>query len=124
MIKDDFIYIEHMLLYGERIIEKLHGRTKSEFEHDQDLKDLIVYRLQVIGEAASHISRQFQDSHSNIEWSNIIGMRHRLVHGYLDIDYGIVWDIVVNDIPRLVSDLKKIIQDDWKKTEKWMLELL
>ena len=110
MIKDDLIYIEHMLLYSERIIDKLQGKTKSDFEHDQDLKDLIVYRLQVIGEAASHLSKKFQDRNSNIEWSDIIGMRHRLVHGYLDIDYGIVWDIVTIDIPALIVKLEKIIK--------------
>ena len=110
MIKDDLIYIEHMLLYGERIVDKLQDKTKADFENDQDLKDLIVYRLQVIGEAASHISRQFQDMHSNIEWSDIIGLRHRLVHGYLDIDYGIVWNIVTIDIPALIVKLQKIIK--------------
>jgi uncharacterized protein with HEPN domain len=109
MTKDDLIYIEHMLLYAARIIQKIRDKARDDFEHDLDLKDLVVYRLQVIGEAARHISDEFQHRHPQIDWSDIIGMRHRLVHGYLDIDYDVVWDAATIDLPRLVVELKGIV---------------
>jgi len=109
MIKDDLIYVEHMLLYADRIAQKMRGMARDDFERDPDLKDLIVYRLQVIGEAARHISEEFQIRHPRIDWSDIIGMRHRLVHGYLDIDYDVVWDTVAIDLPRLIAELEGIV---------------
>jgi len=109
MIKDDAIYLEHMLSYANNINRKISKTTKGAFELDQDLKDLVVYRLQVIGEAARQVSQSFKKLHPQIEWTDIIGLRNRLVHGYLDVDYDIVWDIVTVDLPKLITELEKII---------------
>ena len=58
-----------------------------------------MYRLQVIGEAASKLPLAAKQSHPEIDWEKITGLRHLIVHEYWRIDLNRVWDIVTRDIP-------------------------
>ena len=58
------------------------------------------------------MSREFQEGHAQIPWTKIIGMRHKVVHDYLSIDYGLVWDVVTVNLPQLTSDLERIVPPD------------
>jgi uncharacterized protein with HEPN domain len=57
--------------------------------------------LENVGEAASHLSPAFVALHPEIPWSDIINLRHRIVHDYRNIDFHIIWDIVENELPSL-----------------------
>jgi len=59
----------------------------------------LVYADQIVGEAVSKVSIEFRDQHPEIPWATIIGMRHRLVHAYSDIDYDILWTTVTEAAP-------------------------
>lgn len=65
--------------------------------------------IQIIGEAARHISPEYQAEHPEIPWREIIGMRHRLVHDYVDIDPVRGWEVVQKDIPELIILLTPLI---------------
>jgi uncharacterized protein with HEPN domain len=67
------------------------------------------YLLQVIGEAASRVSREIRDSSPQIEWSAIIGMRQKVVHDYMNVDEDIVWETATRDIPPLISALEPLL---------------
>jgi uncharacterized protein with HEPN domain len=64
--------------------------------------------IQVIGEAARRISADFQKAHSQIPWAQIAGMRHKVVHDYLQVDYDIVWGVASVHLAPLIADLEKI----------------
>ena len=68
--------------------------------------------LTVIGEAASKISREFRDEHPEIEWQDIVGMRHRLVHNYGAIRLDVVWGAVHAELPELITVLQPLIPPD------------
>ena len=63
----------------------------------------LTHLIQIIGEAASNVSRDFCDSHPEIPWANIVGMRHKVVHDYLGTDDKIVWQVVRPNLPELVK---------------------
>lgn len=69
----------------------------------------------IIGEAARRISSEFQEEHPEIPWPEIIGMRHRLVHGYDKIRWDRVWDTVVNDFPKLRIAIEPLIPEEPEK---------
>ena len=69
----------------------------------------VVPGIEIIGEAASKISRPVRDAHPEIPWQSIIGMRNRLVHEYFRIDLPTVWKIVQNDIPALIAQIEPLI---------------
>jgi len=79
------------------------------FLEDEKTQDAIMFNLIIMGEAASNISRQYQDKHPEIPWSSIIGTRNVIVHGYDQIKLQIVWDIVQKNLHPLKSALANLI---------------
>ena len=71
----------------------------------------LVRLLEIIGEAANCISPAFSARNQDIPWKKMIGMRNRLIHGYFDINYDVVWDTAINDIPDLKNLLEKSLPD-------------
>jgi uncharacterized protein with HEPN domain len=66
--------------------------------------------MEIIGEAANHISDETKTKFSDIEWAQIIGMRNVFVHEYFGVDSQIVWEIIKNDLPILKKRIHEIIQ--------------
>jgi uncharacterized protein with HEPN domain len=69
----------------------------------------LVQELAIIGEAAGRISRETTQSASGVPWSNIVGMRNRLIHGYREVDFEVVWKAVTEDLPALVTELETLL---------------
>lgn len=78
-------------------------------EDNRMLYMALCYAVQIIGEAANHLTADFKEHRDNVPWSSMIGMRHRLVHGYNYIDTDELWDTVVNDLPPLIERLQAIL---------------
>jgi len=68
--------------------------------------------VQTLGEAARRVSPPFQQAHLEIPWREIVGMRHKVVHDYLEVDYDLVWDVVTAELPALVSRLEQFVPPD------------
>jgi len=64
--------------------------------------------IQIIGEAATRVSREFTETHPEIPWAEITGMRHKVVHDYLGVDEDIVWQVATVDLPSLVAVLEPL----------------
>jgi len=75
----------------------------------------VVRNLEIIGKAANRLPRDFKTQHSGIEWPKIIGLRHRIVHDYFNIDVEMVWEIIQKDLPLFKSKLSPIRQRLIKK---------
>ena len=90
-------------------IERHLGRPRESFEGDELLQAWFVRHLQIIGEAARGLPDDTRRLAPEIPWSKIIGMRNVLVHGYFDVDTGIVWDAATRDVPALNPALEKLL---------------
>lgn len=108
MQKDDLVYVGHMLDVAQSIVANMEGRTREEYDADEILRLALTHLVQTIGEAARRVSDTFRESHPQIPWKNIVGMRHRVVHDYIHIDYDLVWDVVTHDIRPLMVELEKM----------------
>lgn len=108
MQKDDLIYIGHMLDTAKLAMRKLEGRNRRQYDTDENLRLALAHLIQMIGEAARCISSPFREAHPHIPWSKIIGMRHKVVHDYLHVDYDLIWAVVIRDLPSLVQALEQI----------------
>ncbi len=109
MLKSDIIRIRHMLdsaLEAEGFINNKH---RSDIGNDRKLELALVKCIEIIGEAANSISKECKDNIPQIQWANIIGMRNRLIHSYFEINLDILWKTLVDDLPPLIIELRKII---------------
>jgi len=75
-----------------------------------NLRDAVIYRLQVIGEAAYQISEAFKDRNPEVEWYKIQGLRHKIVHDYDTLDDETIHHIAVDYVPPLAEQLKRILE--------------
>ena len=102
----DLVYVGHMLDMAKKAVGKTLGVSRSAYDADENLRLALIHLIQVIGEAARQVSREFTDGHQEIPWADIVGMRHKVVHGYLGVDEDIVWQVVTQDLPTLVAALE------------------
>ena len=79
---------------------------------DERTYDAVVRNLEIIGEAAKHISENSRSRMSNIEWRKIAGMRDMLAHAYFGIDNDILWDVVRNKVPHLAEAVRTFLNED------------
>jgi uncharacterized protein with HEPN domain len=91
--KGDSVYLGHMLDRAQKVIGKVRGKARAEFDADEELRLAFASLIQTIGEAARKVSDATRDSHTQIPWPQIMGMRHKLVHDYMDVDEDIVWKV-------------------------------
>jgi uncharacterized protein with HEPN domain len=108
MPKGDSLYLGHMLDVSVQAVEKIRGISREEFEEDENLRLALAHLVQMIGEAARRVSPETQQKFSQIPWSDVIGMRHKIVHDYLDVDFDVVWEVVTTDLPELIDQLGPI----------------
>lgn len=108
MPRDD-TYLLYMLLAARRIVRSTKGLTYDEFSADDEKMDSVVLQIGNIGEAANHIGDDFRKLHSEISWVQIIGMRHRMFHGYQEIDWKKVWETATIFAPDLIRILEPLV---------------
>jgi len=111
MSEADNIRIRHILDAAREAVAFAKGRSRADLDSDRKLSLSLVRLLEIIGEAAKGISQEFRDSHSDLPWKSVIGMRDRLIHGYFDVNLDVVWETVTQDLPSLIAQLEKIVAD-------------
>jgi len=68
-----------------------------------------VRNLEIIGEAAGRLPKEFTQQHTEIAWEQIVGLRHRIVHDYFGIDLKLVWQILQQDLPAFQAQLATLL---------------
>ena len=109
MHKDELVYVGHMLDAARLIAGKVAGKSRAEFDADENLRLALTHLIQTMGEAARRVSPAFQQAHPLVPWRKIIGMRHKVVHDYLHVDFDIVWDVATVNVPPLLAQLEGIV---------------
>jgi uncharacterized protein with HEPN domain len=98
-----------MLDMARKAVCQSPGSAARDVRADENLRLALIHLVQVIGEAARHVSREFTAAHPEVPWENIVGMRHKVVHDYLGVDEDIVWQVVTGDLPKLVEALEPLV---------------
>lgn len=109
---DDRLPMHQMLENAREAVEMIRGRSRSELDTNRLLQHALVHVVQVVGEAATRVSRAGQTAHPEIPWSEAIATRHRVIHRYDRIDYDVVWDTIAEDFPPLIAALERVLFGD------------
>jgi len=111
MYKSSTELARHIERESSFIINSCQNYTFELFYSDEILKRAVVRALEIVGEAAKKIDKEFKQKHSHIEWINIVGLRNRLIHDYEGTDYDIVWEVIQDDIPELHFQITEILNN-------------
>ncbi len=118
MSKSPIDYLAHILIECEYINNTLTEDIDiNNFLEDETMKRAIVRSLEIIGEATKQITADIKYKWNNIKWRNIAGMRDKLIHDYIGVNYLIVWDVAKNRIPELVIQINEVIENEKDKFE-------
>jgi len=110
MSKSPIEYLQHILDECEYITSVITEEfSKSDLLEDETMKRAIVRSLEIIGEASKKIPADVKIKWNEVEWRAMAGMRDKLIHDYMGVNYSIVWDVVKNKIPILKSQIESII---------------
>lgn len=104
-------YVLDMLEMARRALRHAEGVDRASFERDERLQDALIRVIQVLGEAARRVGPEFRAAHPEIPWTQIVGMRHKLVHDYFEVDSGEIWLVVREDLPALLPLLEALAPD-------------
>ena len=108
MIKNDQVYLEHILEAIVKIENFTNGISRFDFDRNVMIQDAVIRNIEIIGEATKKISKSFTQSHQEIPWSEMAGMRDKLIHDYLDVDIDVVWKTIEVDLPLLKELISNI----------------
>jgi uncharacterized protein with HEPN domain len=104
-------YVEDILDAMVKAELLLEGVNYQQFESDFRINFAVVRALEIIGEAAKRLPEDLRKEYPEIPWKGMAGMRDRIIHGYDNVDLQIVWDVVMQDIPRFKPTIQKILKD-------------
>ena len=108
---DPLVRVHHMLDHAREAVDMVRERSRHDLEADRMLNLALVRLIEVIGEAAARVPKNFQSVHNQIPWRDIADLRNRLIHGYDAINFDILWTIIKDDLPVLIGHLEVIVSE-------------
>ena len=107
----DFDRLLHIKESIDNVFEFMEGKTVNDLSNDKLLFYGVVKNVEIIGEAAYMLIKEFIASHPETPWIDIIGMRHILVHGYYTASPLFIWDTYKNDLDVLKQQIEVYISE-------------
>jgi uncharacterized protein with HEPN domain len=101
-----------MLEAANEAVAFSEGRSREHLFDDRMLLHSLVRSIEIVGEAAVHVSAECRERAPEIPWTELTGMRNRLIHAYFDIDPGVVWETTIRDLPPLIDVLERLLATD------------
>jgi uncharacterized protein with HEPN domain len=104
-------YLWDMRKYALEIEEIIEGVPHTKFVENKTIRYAIERLLLIIGEAANHVSKEFQEEHPDIEWAQIIGLRNILAHEYGEVKMDKIYLAATKSIPALLKNLEPLLPE-------------
>jgi uncharacterized protein with HEPN domain len=99
----------HILESIEEIEKYTTDSSLELFMQNSMMRFASVKQIEIIGEAANHITEETKQKFNDIQWRQITGLRHVLVHEYFGIDSNLIWQIIIEDIPALKMMIQEVL---------------
>ena len=109
MTKSDIAYLRHMAEYAAKAHAIAAGTTFEAFAASEVVQLALQRAIEIVGEAANHVSVQVRERFSDLPWAKIVGIRHRVVHEYFRIDQEILWQVATVELANLLPLLQQAI---------------
>jgi uncharacterized protein with HEPN domain len=106
---DDTVAIRHMRDHAVEAVAATRSRSRTDLDTDRLFAFALIKLVEIIGEAANRVSMAMRDGQPRIPWNEIVATRNRLVHGYDQVDFDVLWHIVAMELPPLIQELETIL---------------
>ena len=103
--------LEHMLIAIDNVQKFLDGKNLDDLLNDKILFYAVVKNIEIVGEAANNLTKELMEQHPEVNWKDVIGMRHVLVHDYYNILPERVLHVIENDLPPLKAQIEQYLSE-------------
>ncbi len=93
-----------------RISAYTEDLSYEQFLEDKKTQDAVARNLEIIGEAAKNVSEELKRKYPQVPWQDLAGVRDKLIHHYFGVNFDIVWNIVRQELPNVLSQLEGILK--------------
>jgi uncharacterized protein with HEPN domain len=107
-MKNDLLYIDHILESIEKIESYTKDHSKRDFSKNNLVQDAVIRNFEIIGEASKKVSKDLKLKFPSISWKDISGMRDKLIHDYMGVDVDVLWTTIKKDLPLLKTQILEI----------------
>jgi uncharacterized protein with HEPN domain len=107
--RDDTTRLRHMLDHAREAVDLARGGSRLSLDADRKLNLALVRLVEIVGEAAARVTPATQQRLADIPSKDLVGMRNRMIHGYDEVDFDILWDVVELHLPPLIDQLRVAI---------------
>ena len=111
MNERDELRLRHIADAADRIASFLSGQQREAFLANRMLQDAVIRNLEIVGEACVNLTPEIRDAHPDVPWQQASAIRNRLVHGYFDVDLGVVWRTALESVPPFAAQIRAILSD-------------
>ncbi len=115
MPRNYLLYLKDMQNAAEKILRYTQHISYEAFEQNEEKIDATLHNLEVLGEAAKNIPQDTQSIYPDIPWRNMARFRDVLAHHYFGKNLETIWDVVENELPSLIKELKIAISEEESK---------
>ncbi len=107
----DKVRLQHIAYAISLVKEFIQEKDFAELLHNQLLLSAVERQVEIIGEAANHLSEEIKEKYATIPWRKIIGFRNLISHEYFRVDVAILWDVITDKLPPLAIIVEEMLAD-------------
>ncbi len=111
-MKHNRIYLQHILDEIDFISDEVKKLSYETFVESDLYTRAFSRSIEIIGEAVKNLPEDFRNSHLQIEWRKLAGMRDKIIHHYFGVDYDLIWDVVNKKLPSVKTEISKILKSE------------
>ncbi len=102
--------LRQIVEFADEIATLVAKRARKDLDINREFRRALERCVELIGEAATRLPENWRASHSAIPWRQIIAMRNVMIHGYDVVMADVLWDVAANDVPKLRSEIKLLLE--------------
>lgn len=107
----DFNYLTDIEEAIQRILVYTKNMDVEEFLANSLVQDAVLRNFQVLGEATKNLSEELRTHHAELPWREMAGMRDKIVHDYIGVNYRTIWNTIQQDLPPLLSRITSLLDE-------------
>lgn len=105
------LLLSDILQAAQDIQNFTQGKSREAFIADEKTKSAVLYKFAVMGEATKLLPDQVREQYPDIPWRSIAGLRDKVIHGYIGVDYELLWETIDKKIPLVIIGLRNILHE-------------
>jgi uncharacterized protein with HEPN domain len=111
-MRNQRLYLEDIVAAIESIEVFVAGMDLETFQSDDKTSSAVIRKFEIIGEAVRHVPEDIRIAYSEVAWKEMAGMRDRLIHLYMGVNYRLIWQTIKNDLPIAKAQIQKILNEN------------